>query len=177
MRRSLFCLFLCLSLFPFPARADGETVTRGEFLLLVWQSWGGVPYDRTAHPFSDLSSRDDLSQAAGWAYDAGLIYGVGGGLFEPERPITREECAALLRRSDARLGRDTWLPDGAAACNDNDGISPWADDSLYWACITGRLPWLDGRLAPSAFVDLETALGCLCPTEDYFTSFSSSPQA
>ena len=44
-----------------------------------------------------------------------------------------------LRRWDGHWGRDTFLPDGAAACNDYADISPWADDSLYWACISGRM--------------------------------------
>ena len=115
---------------------------------MLWQSAGAVPYDKTAHPFTDLSLRDDLSQAAGWAYGLGLVKGVGDGLFAPDRPMTREELATLLRRNDALLGLDTWLPDGAALCNDYADISPWADDSLYWACIMGRMDWKNCRLAP-----------------------------
>lgn len=128
--------------------APGSLVTRGDVLLLLWQSAGAVPYDVTAHPFSDLEGRDDLRQAAGWAYGLGLVKGVGDGLFAPDRTMTREEFATLLRRSDAFWGRDVWLPDGAALCNDYADISPWADDSLYWACIMGRMDWRDCRLAP-----------------------------
>lgn len=164
-------LLLCLALLPVgvPARgaggdsspaapvgADGlapleeslAPVSRGEVLRLLWQSAGAVPYDKTAHPFSDLEGRDDLAQAAGWAYGLGLVKGVGDGLYAPDRPMTREELATLLRRNDALLGRDVWLPDGAAGCNDYADISPWADDSLYWACIMGRMEWRDCRLAP-----------------------------
>lgn len=151
MGRSLICLVLCLSLLPVGGYAGEESlapVSRGEVLLLLWQSAGAVPYDKTAHPFTDLADRDDLAQAAGWAWDAGLVKGVGDGLYAPDRPMTREELATLLRRSDALLGRDTWLPDGAALCNDYADISPWADDSLYWACIMGRMPWRNRRLAP-----------------------------
>ena len=31
---------------------------------------------------------------------------------------------------------------------DDADISPWADDSLYWACIMGRMAWRNCRLAP-----------------------------
>lgn len=157
MRPRLACLALGLSFLLSTASAaeasrEEAPVTRGEVLLLLWQSAGAVPYDMTAHPFTDLASRDGLAQAAGWAYEQGLIKGVGDGLFAPDRPMTREELATLLRRNDALLGRDTWLPDGAALCNDYADISPWADDSLYWACIMGRMDWRECRLAPLDYV-------------------------
>lgn len=164
MAHRFAALVLCLALLPIGAYAgametDGTPaaqgleeslapVSRGEVLLLLWRSAGAVPYDKTAHPFTDLAGRDDLAQAAGWAWDAGLVKGVGDGLYAPDRPMTREELATLLRRNDALLGRDTWLPDGAALCNDYADISPWADDSLYWACIMGRMAWRNCRLAP-----------------------------
>ncbi len=150
MKRRFFCMLLVLTLLPIPTPAAGDAVTRGDFLLLLWAVHGGVPFDKTAHPFTDLEGREDLSQAVAWAYDLGLTKGVGRDLFAPDRPLTREECAHFLRRSDSLLGRDTFLPDGAAGCNENWDISPWSDDSLYWACITGRMNWRDGRLAPLA---------------------------
>lgn len=164
MAHRFAALVLCLALLPagtyagaLEAEADPidshweeglAPVSRGEVLLLLWESAGAVPYDKTAHPFTDLSGRDDLAQAAGWAYQLGLVKGVGDNLYAPDRPMTREELATLLRRNDALLGRDTWLPDGAALCNDYADISPWADDSLYWACIMGRMAWRNCRLAP-----------------------------
>ena len=154
MKRHFLCLLLVLSLLPLSAWGCQSSATRADFVLLLWACCGGVPFDKTAHPFTDLAGREDLAQAVAWAYDLGLVRGVGEGLFAPDRPLTREECATLLRRNDSRLGRDTFLPDGAAACNDNQDISPWADDSLYWACITGRMDWLDARLSPLAPVTL-----------------------
>lgn len=184
--RRLLCLALCAALLA-PAAGALEPqglgaeapVSRGEFLLLLWQSAGAVPYDVTAHPFADLQDRDDLRQAAGWAYGLGLVKGTGEGQFSPDRALTREECAVLLRRWDKLWGRDTWLPDGTAACNDYEGISPWADDSLYWACVTGRLPWRDCRLAPLAPVTQTEAEGLFPPPQPagpHFTSFSKFSQ-
>lgn len=145
----LFCCFpLLLVCFLLPVRAEEAPITRGEFLLLLWEDRGGFPYDVTAHPFTDLQGRDAEAQAAAWAWNSGLVNGVGGGLFAPDRSLTREECAALLRRYDAFLGRDIFLPLGPSLCNENEGISPWAQDDLYWACITGRMGWLENRLAP-----------------------------
>lgn len=157
--RSVFCLLLSLSLLSLPAGAAAEEpVTRGEFALLLWRSAGGVPYDVSALPFSDVEKNADWAQAVCWGYDEGLLRGTGDGLFSPGRLLTREECAALLRRYDARLGRDTFFPD-AGICNDFQDISPWADDSLYWACSTGRMAWRDRRLAPYETVTSAEAEG------------------
>ena len=165
------CLFLCLGLLASAARGSemegpgAEGITRGEFVLLLWEDGGGVPFDKTAHPFTDIEE-DGVAQAAAWACSLGLVNGVGGTCFAPHRPITREECAALLRRWDSCQGRCTFLPDGAAGCNDYAHISPWADDSLYWACVTGRMDWQAGRLAPLEEVSRAEA-------EGYFTNRSS----
>lgn len=147
---------LLLWLLSIPAHAAEAPVTRGEFVVLLWESQGGVPFDKTAHPFTDLKE-DGQAQAAAWAYSEGLVQGVGGSLFAPARPLTREECATLLRRLDAHLGRDVFLPDGAALCNDYEGVNLWAGDDLYWACITGRMAWQENRLAPQGPVTQEEA--------------------
>lgn len=157
MKRRLVCLLLALCLLPLPAGAAGERITRGEFLLLLWAESGSVPFDKTAHPFSDLQGRDDLAQAAAWGYSLGLVRGVGDGLFAPGRPLTRTECAVLLRRNDARLGREVWFPEGAALCNDFEGVEPWSGDDLYWACGSGRMGWREGRLCPQGMVSPEEA--------------------
>lgn len=156
----LLCLVPLLALFSLPSHALDKAVTRGEFVVLMWESRGAVPFDKTDHPFADLKE-DGQCQAAAWAYQEGLVQGVGSSLFAPERPLTREECATLLRRMDAHLGRDVFLPDGPALCNDYEGVSPWAGDDLYWACITGRMDWLECRLAPLSFVTHEEAKGYL----------------
>ena len=161
MKRSALSLILLLLWFPsIPAYAADPPVTRGQFAVLLWQSEGGVPFDKTAHPFTDLPD-DEEAQAVAWAYNAGLVQGVGGGLFAPGRSLSRQECATLLRRLDRYLGFAPFLPDGAALCNDYEGVDLWAGDDLYWACITGRMGWLDNRLAPLAPVSQAEAQALL----------------
>lgn len=161
MRISAALLLLFLLLFP-RARAAAlpAAVTRGEFVVLLWESAGAVPGD-AAQGFSDVLKDDDCSTAVGWAAERRLVLGTGGGRFEPDRPITREEAAVLLRRYACWLGQDAFYPE-IARCNDYEDISSWADDSLYWAAGTGVLPWSPGgRLDPQGPVapaDLAAAL-------------------
>lgn len=159
MKKVLPCLLLTLLLLPLSAAGAGPT-TRGEFLVLLWESQGAVPFDKTSHPFADLPD-DAQSQAVAWAWNEGLVKGVGGFRFAPDRLLTREECAVFLRRLHARLGLDVFLPQGATLCNDYEGVNLWAGDDLYWACITGQMPWLENRLAPQEAVTQEEAKNIL----------------
>ena len=158
MRISAALLLLFLLLFPRArAAAVPAAVTRGEFVVLLWESAGAVPGD-AAQGFSDVRKDDPCSTAVGWAAERRLVLGTGGDRFEPDRPITREEAALLLRRWAALQGRDTFLPDGVAACNDYADLSSWAGDALYWATDTGLLSWSDGgRLDPKGTLTPEDA--------------------
>ena len=158
MRISAALLLLFLLLFPrVRAAAAPAAITRGEFVVLLWESAGAVPGD-AAQGFSDVLKDDDCSTAVGWAAERRLVLGTGGGRFEPDRPITREEAALLLRRWAALQGRDTFLPDGVAACNDYADLSSWAGDALCWATDTGLLSWSDGgRLDPKGTLTPEDA--------------------
>ena len=149
MRMAAALLLILLLLCPKVRAAPGEgALTRGAFVVLLWESAGAVPYD-AASAFSDVPRDHPCAQALGWAAAQSLVLGVGEGRFAPDRPITREEAALLLRRWAALQGRDTFLPDGAAACNDYADVSPWADDALYWATGTGLMEWSPGgRLDP-----------------------------
>lgn len=159
--RYIIVLALSLALLGHAATAEVRPVTRGEFILALWESAGAVPYD-ASDSFCDVALNDTWATAVGWAKHEQLILGTGENAFEPERVLTREEAATILRRWAERLGQDTFLPDGVAECNDNTDISPWADDSLYWACDTGVLEWSPGgRLDPYgslSWTELEGAL-------------------
>lgn len=147
-------LTLSLLLVPAAAQTAPPPASRMQLAVLLWESAGGVPYDANG-PFSDVTRDEDGATAVAWCFAADLLLGTGDGCFSPHRPVTREELAAVLRRYAARLGRDTFLPDGAAACNEYEDISPWADDSLYWACDAGALSWSPGgRLDPYGTLSL-----------------------
>ena len=152
--RQMIPVLLLLTLL-LPAAAAQPPVTRAQFVAALWACAGGVPYDANG-PFSDVERDFPGATAIAWAYDLGVVQGTGGACFTPDRPVTREEAAMFLRRYAAHLGRDTFLPGGAAACNDFEDISPWADDSLYWATAVGLLEWSEGgRLAPQEYVSAD----------------------
>ncbi|NCB62932.1 MAG: S-layer homology domain-containing protein [Clostridia bacterium] len=147
MKRCI-ALFIALIFVSAYAGAADAPATRGDFAAALWEVSGStnavVPVS-----FSDVGANEPYTEGVGWCYERGLMLGTGDGLFAPERPITREEAATVFRRYCAYIGMDTFYPSGVAACNEYESISPWADDSLYWACGEGWMEWSEGgRLDP-----------------------------
>ena len=140
------------ALSPFALARQEDPVSRAGFVCLLW-AYAGMPGTAAPFSFDDVEQNAACAEAVGWGCELSILRGTGGGCFSPDRPMTREEAAVILRRYAAASGGDTFLPDGVAACNDYEGISPWADDSLYWATNRGILPWSPGGLLdPLGFV-------------------------
>jgi hypothetical protein len=62
-------------------------------------------YAALAQPFADVLPDAWYSEIVSKAAELGLIEGVGGGLFEPDRPITRAEAVALAVRAVELIGK------------------------------------------------------------------------
>ena len=73
----------------------GKTVTRGMAAQLLYEA-AGRPAVSGAYPFSDVSG--EYSSAVTWAAGEGCLSGAGDGTFAPDRPVTRQEFAAILWR-------------------------------------------------------------------------------
>ena len=56
---------------------------------------GGVPFDKTAHPFTDISD-DWVAQAVAWAVANGITKGATDTTFAPESICQRGQIAVFL---------------------------------------------------------------------------------
>ena len=72
--------------------------------------------------------------------EQGIVQGNGGGLFNPDAPISREQAAIMLLRFD--LARNMG-PSGSWAVGvpytDATEISAWASEAIMWNVIRGYL--------------------------------------
>ncbi|WP_042169466.1 serine hydrolase [Paenibacillus gorillae] len=101
-----------------------KSVTRGAFVQAFNALWGIQP---SANPssFTDIDNseyRGDIQAA----HESGLLLGMGDGLFEPERPIRREEAALVAFRLLA--GNEIRLPVTTAILV--PGTSDWAVEAV-----------------------------------------------
>lgn len=103
----------------------------------------------TCPTFVDVPDGQYYTPAAQWAYDNGIINGVGGAYFAPNRTITREEFAVMLYRFTEYLGEDTSERVAYDTFTDGDEVSSWANDAMSWAVAEGLISGKpDNKLAP-----------------------------
>lgn len=55
-------------------------------------------YGSLVQPFTDVPSDHIHADSIAWGAERGIVVGVGGGLFEPDRPVTRGELMTILHR-------------------------------------------------------------------------------
>lgn len=124
-------------------QAPSAKLTRGQTAQLLYEA-AGQPTVSTASPFDDVPA--SYEDAATWAAAQGYVQGMGNGLFEPNRSVTREQFALMLyRQADEPATIETAL-DGFA---DGGAVSDWAQDAVGWAVQQGLMQGRDtGLLAP-----------------------------
>lgn len=55
-------------------------------------------YASLVQPFMDVPKNHIHADSIAWGAEQGIVLGVGGGLFEPDRPVTRGELMTILHR-------------------------------------------------------------------------------
>lgn len=106
-----------------------QAVTRGAFIHAFNAIWS-IPESANPSTFKDIVNspfRKDIQAAV----EAGILNGTAIGLFEPDRPILREEAVAIVFRLLAGTG--IRVPDATAVLA--PGTSAWAIDAVSSAVI------------------------------------------
>ncbi|GIP24239.1 M4 family metallopeptidase [Paenibacillus sp. J22TS3] len=130
--------------------APNQRITRAEFAALLVRSLG-LPLDRMSSSFRDVKTGVWYTAPIEAAYQAGLIKGTGGGLFQPNAPVTREEMAAMLSSAMNLLNKQA--PAGGNGINvfkDKGSVSAWAVSSVDSAVKAGLLQGSGGLFRPGA---------------------------
>ena len=95
-------------------------------------------------PFSDVPAGAWYRGAVNAAFAFGAVNGVGGGLFAPDKTITRQEAAVLVSRLAAVCGRNTAMNQAAvrnvlSAFGDYRACADWAAEGLAFCYANGIL--------------------------------------
>lgn len=107
---------------------DGS-MTRAMFVTVLSRLDNADLTDYKTTSFDDVPTGEWFSAAVEWAVQQGIVKGVGGGLFDPHRSVTREQMAHILNNYVKYKGY-TW-PDGEGSVfNDQSSISDWAVESV-----------------------------------------------
>ena len=129
---------------------NGET-TRAMLVMVLYRMAGAPDMAGRESSFTDVSADSWYGAAVIWASENGIVNGVGGGLFDPDASLTREQMAMMLYRFAGYLGSNTEKHADLSAYGDADAVSAFAQDAMAWAVAEGLV---NGRsaaeLAPKA---------------------------
>ena len=99
--------------------SPGKSITRADFAILLVQAFGLA--GEAEKSFADIAPGAYYAREVSIAYANGIINGVGGGRFEPEAAITRQDALVILYRALQMAGTELSEADEAA-------ISKFADE-------------------------------------------------
>ncbi len=111
---------------------------------LFERSYGAIASVSTGN-FTDVTYTQWYGKYVAWASDNAIITGVGGGKFQPDTQITRQEMAAMLYRFARFL--DVLSADSSTATltyPDASSISDWAAEAAMYCQKTGIITGRDG---------------------------------
>ncbi len=118
--------------------APSRPMTRAMFVTVVWRL-DGKPMPENGNPFIDVKRGSYYEKAAAWASECGIVGGIGGGRFDPDGSVTREQIAAILMRYAAYRGENV---SGRAPIDpfpDGSRVSRFARNAVEWALDNGIL--------------------------------------
>ncbi len=117
-------------------------ITRGEFSLYVSKMLG-LNLRNIEGTFSDVSSDTPNSNYIEAAQRYGIIKGYQDGTFQPNKLMTRQEMAAVMKRTyEIKTRSTTDTTDYSIRFTDNADISSWAVDSVK---LCSKLGIINGR--------------------------------
>lgn len=113
--------------------APDAKMTRAEFAAMVVRALGLTP--KANNSFKDVTSDKWYAGEVGTANTYGIIDGVGGGRFNPEGAVNRQEAATMVARAAKLCGIDTGMSDSAvrnmlAQFGDYTTVAQWARPGL-----------------------------------------------
>ena len=99
--------------------------------------------------FSDVASSHWAVDAITWAAQNDIVAGIGGGLYDPDTDVTREQFAVMLYKYARFKSYDLTATGDLTQFPDAGSISSWAETALSWANGKGLINGNeDGTLAP-----------------------------
>ncbi|MCL1807608.1 MAG: S-layer homology domain-containing protein [Oscillospiraceae bacterium] len=116
-----------------------DTLTRAQFATLLWVL-EGKQTPEGIKSFTDVPEDAWYYNAVIWAADNSIVAGVGGGLFDPETPITRQEAAQMLYNYAVNFkGYDVPENRELPEYTDTDQIDAWAETAAQKLAEAGVL--------------------------------------
>ena len=122
-----------------------STSTRAMAATVLYRI-AGSPEVKEAASFTDLKA-DWYKPAVAWAEDEKVVNGIGGGKFDPDSLVTREQLLTMIWRFAGAAKPEK--ADGINAYPDAAKVSDYAKDAFNWGIEKGIINGKDGKLDPA----------------------------
>ncbi|MEA4822826.1 MAG: S-layer homology domain-containing protein [Clostridiaceae bacterium] len=111
--------------------SPNTSMTRAMLVTVLWRLDGQSASG--SNGFTDVKEGTWYADAVAWASLNGIVNGVGGGKFNPDGLVTREQITAILCRYANYRNINTKATGNLDAFKDSAKISQYAADALRWA--------------------------------------------
>jgi hypothetical protein len=132
-----------------------SNMTRAQFATIVVRGLGLTP--RANNSFTDVTSGSWYATYVGTANTYAIVNGIGGGLFNPEGTITRQEAATMVARAAKLCGMNTsynstQIRNVLAQFDDYTKTAEWARESLAFCYDQGILDDSAMNINPTVYI-------------------------
>ncbi len=144
-----------------------KSVTRAEFVKLITLAFE-LPEADSVLDFNDVDNASWYKKYVDAAVSAGLIAGVGNGMFNPDGVLTREDASLILYRYLGLIGEPEVSVNKFA---DDNEISDYAKDAIYALSESGIINGMEnGEFEPKSELTRAQACKLLNSIDSYLVS-------
>ena len=111
------------------------TMTRAMLVTVLYRLDGGEAVGTS--PFTDVPENEWYTEGVIWANENGIVNGIGGGKFDPDGRVTREQIATILYRFAKYHEIDVGATASLSRFADSGRVSAYANAPMQWAVQSG----------------------------------------
>ena len=130
--------------------APNDSMTRAMLITTLYRM-SGSPAVTGENPYSDVPAGSYYEKAVIWAMQKGVANGMGGGKFEPDTRVTRQQAVTMLYRYAVKIaGIRTDERAELGRFTDSAKINAYAITAMRWAVGSGLMKgYPDNTLQPN----------------------------
>lgn len=113
-----------------------STMNRAMLVTVLYKA-AGSPAVSGSNPFKDVSSSQYYYKPVLWAYNSGIVSGTTSTTYSPNKPVSREQIAAILYQFALYQGASVSSSASLAGYSDRGNIDSYAVAAMQWAVGSG----------------------------------------
>ncbi|MDR1132285.1 MAG: DUF1593 domain-containing protein [Oscillospiraceae bacterium] len=113
------------------AYSPGDTLTRAQFVQMLYNAFAGGDTNSAKAPFGDVGQNQWYADAINWAYVNALVTGYTATEFYPDISVERQQMAAICVRAAEKFNITFPAANAKAAFADDASIASYAKAAVY----------------------------------------------